>query len=268
MGHEIKLGEALLELRELPDASVDLVITDPPYSSLEKWRDMGTTTRLKNSTQSSNEWFPTVSNEYLGEVFEQCWRILKNNTHLYVMCDEETGDVLKPILRSLGFNMRKSLIWHKVGKPVSHVCPKCDGLVETHSPGTPGMGYPFRSQWEMILLAEKGKRKPPADKSVRNVLQVPWIKNKNAYPTQKPYELLQILIRQSSFPGDLVLDPFAGSGSCGEAAYLEGRNFLGFDVKQKALDHFMARKSHWEFASSEDTPLPTQGSDILSFFQS
>jgi site-specific DNA-methyltransferase (adenine-specific) len=275
MPHEMKLaggeGEisgALHALNQMSSDSVDLVITDPPYDTLEKWREMGTTTRLKESTSSSNAWFPTVPPAYLKDCFRQCYRVLKNNSHLYVMCDEETGDNMKPVLREIGFNLRKSIIWHKVGKLKEFHCPSCGTFVcAHHTPGTPGMGYPYRSQWEMILLAEKGKRKPPEDKSVRNVLQVPWIKNKTAYPTEKPVELLETLIKQSSFEGDLVLDPFAGSGSCGEAAFKQGRNFLGFDVEQKALDYFEARKANWVFADPADAPPLATANNILAFFR-
>jgi site-specific DNA-methyltransferase (adenine-specific) len=267
MAHEIRLNDALAGLRELEDGSVDLIVTDPPYDTLEKWREMGTTTRLKNSTQSSNDWFPTLSFESLKEAFTECYRVLKNNTHLYVMCDEETGDNLKPILKEIGFTLRKSIIWHKVGKLKPVNCPSCGTVVcEQHSPGTPGMGYPYRSQWEMVLLAEKGKRKPPEDKSVRNVLQFPWIKSKTAYPTEKPVELLEVFIRQSSSPGELVLDPFAGSGSTGEAAFKQGREFLGFDVSQKSLDYFAQRKRHWITDEPMDEE-PDTSASILSFFR-
>ena len=123
------------------------------------------------------------------------------------------------------------------------------------------MGYPYRSQWEMVLLAQKGKRKPPEDRSVRNVLPVPWIKRKGAYPTEKPVELLETFIRQSSMEGQLVVDPFAGSGSCGEAAFNLGRDFLGFDVEQKALDYFHQRKAHWvrDGVPAEEAPPPSGG---------
>ena len=267
MGHNIRKREALEGLKDMADESVDLSITDPAYDTLEKWREMGTTTRLKDSSSSSNKWFPTGPPSYLKSCFEETYRVLKKNTHLYVMCDEETGDNLKPILRDIGFNLRKSLIWHKVGKLKQHNCPSCGTFVcEMHTPGTPGMGYPYRSQWEMILLAEKGKRKPPADKSVRNVLQFPWIKRKGAYPTEKPVDLLEVLIKQSSSPGELVLDPFAGSGSCGEAAFNQGRNFLGFDVEQSALDYFARRKTHWIVKGAVEAPLPKEEGSILRFF--
>lgn len=258
------VDDAMNGLASLADKSVDLIVTDPPYASLEKWRDMGTTTRLSKSTASSNEWFPTVPNSYFPAFFRECYRVLKTGTHLYVMCDEETADALKPMIVEARFTLRKSVIWHKVGKVEKVACPNCGAHVtERHRPGQPGMGYPYRSSYEFVLLAQKGKRKPPDDRSVRNffrdVAEVPWIKDPKAYPTEKPVELLERLIKQSSHEGDLVVDPFAGSGSCGEAAFNLGRNFLGFDVEQRALDHFERRKQHWTYTDPEEAPALTGG---------
>jgi len=261
--HEMRLTDAMAGLRELDAESISLIVTDPPYSSLEKWRNMGTTTRLAKSKQSSNEWFPTVPNSYFGPFFAECYRVLARDSHMYVMCDEETADALKPMIRDAGFGLRKSVIWHKVGKIEPVTCPRCGTLVtERHAPGAPGMGYPYRSSYEFVLLAEKGKRSPPEDKSVRNfqdVVDVQWIKGGDAYPTEKPVRLNEILIAQSSLPGDLVVDPFSGSGSCGEAAFNLGRSFLGFDVKQEALDYFEHRRQGWRYEDGAEAPPVTGG---------
>ena len=260
MAHEMKQIAALEGLRELEDSSVDLILSDPPYNTLEKHREVGTTTRLKDSTASSNEWFDTVDFDYLKEVFVECFRVLKKPGHLYVMCDEETSDILKPDLKGIGFEQRKSLIWEKVGKLEKVSCPSCGAHVtEQHRPGTPGMSYPWRSCYEMILFFQKGQRRAADDRSQRNVLRLPWIKNASAYPTEKPVDLLERIIAQSSIEGDLVLDPFAGSGSCGEAAFNLRRNFLGFDTGDKAMARFKERKEQWTYEDPEEAPPVTGG---------
>jgi len=231
-------ADATEGLKSLEDGSVDLIITDPAYDSLEKWRAMGTTTRLKKSKSSSNEWFPTVSPEYFKTFFIECYRVLKKNTYIYVFCDPETMFHIQPMLRSAGFDMKKPLIWHKVGKPIDlppGVVP--DGAV-VRRPGGPGMGYPYRSCYEVILFAQKGKRKPPKNKSVRDVLEFPRIKSRNAYPTEKPEPLIETLIKQSSFEDDLIVDPFAGSGSTIHAALSLGRQAFGFDIQPATIQRF------------------------------
>ena len=74
---ELSALDALSWLREQPAESVDLLITDPPYESLEKHRAVGTTTRLKHSKSSSNDWFQVFPNAKFPELFEQVFRVLK-----------------------------------------------------------------------------------------------------------------------------------------------------------------------------------------------
>jgi len=256
-------------LRQLADGSVDLIVTDPAYDSLEKWRAQGTTTRLKNSKSSSNAWFPVVNKDYFGPFFQECFRVLRKPAHMYVMCDDEMSYTLRPLLEAAGFEYRKKIIWHKVGAEEDVDCPECGAHVTTRRrPGMPGMGYPFRSCYEVVLLVQKGKRKVPDNRSVRDVLKCyyagdpEWddfqfyedfvenlpdviperrLKGDAVYPTEKPLPLLRTLIGQSSNPGDLVLDPFAGSGATLVAANGMGRDFLGFDITDGAQEWFKAR---------------------------
>ena len=82
--------DAVEWLDALPAASVDLVVTDPPYESLEKHRAIGTTTRLKHSKASSNDWFTVFPNRRFPELFRAVHRVLKRNAHFYLFCDQET----------------------------------------------------------------------------------------------------------------------------------------------------------------------------------
>jgi len=223
-------GDATEWLRSLPDACVDLVVTDPAYSSLEKHRKIGTTTRLKVSDGSSNAWFEVVPNEYFESFFREVYRVLKKDRHFYMMCDEETADIVKPVARAAGFTFWKSLVWAKVGS--KNRC-KLD----------PGLGYHYRAAKESILFFEKGKRKLNS-LAVCDVLPVPKVRG--AYPTEKPVELNRILIEQSTLPGEIVLDPFMGSGSAGEAALASGRSFWGNDLSDKSLAVARSRLSSYQ----------------------
>ncbi|WP_437682023.1 DNA-methyltransferase [Sorangium sp. So ce131] len=205
-------GDAVAWLRTLPSTSIDLVITDPPYESLEKHRAIGTTTRLKHSKASSNDWFSIFPNARFEELFRETWRVLRANTHFYLFCDAETMFVAKPIAESVGFKFWKPLVWDK--KKI-------------------GMGYHYRSRCEFILFFEKGKRKL-SDLGIPDVLEAPRIVR--GYPTEKPTELSRVLVRQSSTSSDRVADPFMGAGSVGVAAVELGREFLGNDVSTKAIE--------------------------------
>ena len=95
------------------------------------------------------------------------------------------------------------------------------------------MGYHYRSRYEFILFFEKGKRKL-ADLGIADIIEVPRVHN--GYPTEKPVAVSEILIGQSSSRGELVADPFCGSGSVGVAAVSHARNFHGCDSSAEAVE--------------------------------
>lgn len=208
---ELSQLDAVAYLRALPSESVDLLVTDPAYESLEKHRAVGTTTRLKVSAGSSNPWFSVFPNARFSELFEEVYRVLKRDTHFYLMCDQETAFIAKPLAEQAGFKFWKPLVWDKCSI---------------------GMGYHYRARYEFVLFFEKGKRRL-ADLGIADVLEVPRIRG--GYPAEKPSALSEILIKQSSIEGDLVIDPFMGSGSSGVAALKLGRRYAGNDVSPDAL---------------------------------
>lgn len=220
-------GDAVQWLQGLPDESVDLIITDPPYESLEKHRKVGTTTRLKHSKSSSNDWFEIFPNSRFEELFKVLYRVLKQDRHFYLFCDSETAFIAKPIAEQVGFKFWKPLVWDKVKI---------------------GMGYHYRARYEFILFFEKGKRKLN-DLGVADIIQAPRVLK--GYPTEKPVEVSTVLISQSTEPGEIVIDPFMGSGSAGLAAVNLGRTFGGCDIRESSL--CLARERLGGAGAKEDT---------------
>jgi site-specific DNA-methyltransferase (adenine-specific) len=208
---QLSTEDAVAWLRRQPAESIDLLITDPAYESLEKHRAIGTTTRLKHSKSSSNDWFAIFPNARFGELFAEVFRVLKRNAHFYLLCDAETMFVAKPEAEQVGFKFWKPLVWDKC---------------------TIGMGYHYRARYEFILFFEKGKRRLN-DLGVPDVIPVPRIRG--GYPAEKPAEVADVLIAQSSVAGELIADPFMGSGSVGVAALRHGRRFLGNDLNPEAV---------------------------------
>jgi site-specific DNA-methyltransferase (adenine-specific) len=203
--------DAVEWLRTLPPASVDLVVTDPPYESLEKHRAVGTTTRLKHSKASSNDWFSIFPNARFPEFFAEVYRVLAKNRHFYLFCDPETMFVAKPEGERAGFKFWKPIVWDKK---------------------ILGMGYHYRARYELVLFFEKGKRKL-TDLGVPDIIEEPRIRGD--YPAQKPVRVSEVLIGQSTQKGELVVDPFMGSGSTGHAALSLGRRFAGTDISPTAV---------------------------------
>ncbi|WP_249937985.1 DNA-methyltransferase [Escherichia albertii] len=209
--------DAVEWLKTLPSGSVDLFVTDPPYESLEKHRKIGTTTRLKVSKSSSNEWFSIFPNSRFGELLAEMYRVLKNNRHLYIFCDQETMFHLKPIAEEAGFKFWKPIVWNKMAI---------------------GMGYHYRAKYEFVLFFEKGKRKLN-NLGIPDILEAKRVMR--GYPTEKPVDLIKILIEQSTIQGESVCDPFFGSGSTLIAAAELARTFLGTDISPSAHDYFKQR---------------------------
>jgi len=203
--------DAVAWLESLPSASVDLVVTDPPYESLEKHRAVGTTTRLKVSKASSNQWFRVFPNVRFEDLFREIFRVLRKDRHFYLYCDPETAFIAKPIGERVGFKFWKPLVWDK--KQI-------------------GLGYHYRSRYEFILFFEKGKRRLH-NLGIADVLEAPRVRN--GFPAEKPVSVSEVLIGQSTDPGELVADPFMGSGSVGAAAIGLQREFVGNDVSDDSL---------------------------------
>jgi site-specific DNA-methyltransferase (adenine-specific) len=212
-------GDAMAFLRALPDRSVDMFNFDLPYESLEKHRAVGSTTRLSHSKKSSNDWFKIFKNERFIDLFTECYRVLAPNSHLYAWCDDETSDIMKLAGQTAGFKVWKRLVWDK--KMI-------------------GMGYHYRARYEFILFMEKGKRRL-RDLGIPDVLEAKRIKHKDAYPAEKPVAINKILTGQSTELGEVICDPFVGSGSAGVAALESGRRFLGNDLSPSAVEHARRR---------------------------
>lgn len=219
-------GDAISWMQTLPPESINLIVTDPAYASLEKHRAKGTTTRLSKSTASSNEWFPVVPNSYFDELLAQSYRVLTRDSHMYVVCDQETMWELRPRAERAGFKWKKALIWEKTN---------ADGSTAV------GMGYTWRASHEVVCYLEKGKRRLN-DLSLPDVLRAPRVRG--GYPTEKPVELLEKLILNSSNPGETVIDCFAGSGSTGRAALKQRRLFLGCEIQTEVARATSAALSH------------------------
>lgn len=253
----------------LPRLSIDLTITDPPYESLERHRKRGTTTRLKESERSSNPWFAVVPNGLMQALFRKLFDVHKKDTHAYCFCDSETEHVILSASNpydsrstgqpsgsagSVGWRPWPTLTWVKTKRRISsqllsniHKILAQKGVEETaiaaqlaEAVTSTGMGYHWRRSKEHIILLEKGKR------SLNNqvwtdVLYGPGSPKGKAWPAQKPERLVERLILNSTGEGDVVLDPFVGSGTTLAAAIRNGRRAVGFDVNPKACEATKAR---------------------------
>lgn len=219
-------------LGKLKPNSIDLIVTDPPYESLMKWKGVGTTARMglgREGTGSDDEdkFYPTIPNEDLPDLLKELYRVLKWNCHCYVMCD---GSTLHYIFDIVGDG------WHESGCECRRhsFAPFSNTKVLVWDKVNMGMGYHFRARHEFIVMLDKGKNRRLNDLGISDVLTFKP-PSKKAYPTQKPVELFEVLISQSSAPGEVVLDPFSGAGTTAVAAKRLGRQFVVGDISDRAI---------------------------------
>lgn len=211
--------DCLEGMKLIPDNSVDLIVTDPPYKVTTRGNagNSGGMMQKKLSMQGKIFMHNDIeSSQYIPEFY----RLLKDGTHCYIMTNHINLQKILNTATECGFHFIKSLIWNKCNKI---------------------MGRFYMSQFEYILFFRKGKGKQINNCGTADILNVPNKKTKNEkgeniHDTEKPVELMQILIENSTQKNELVLDPFVGVGSTVLAAINTNRNFIGFELDKHYCD--------------------------------
>ena len=204
---------------EIQDKSVDLIVTDPPYLTTSRGSAGNSGGMMQKELNLKGQVFQYNSID-CSKYAPEFYRVLKLNTHCYVMTNHINLIHMLNVFTSVGFTFTKSLIWDK---------------------GNKIMGKYYMSQFEYILFFRKGGDRAINDCGISDILSIPNIKLKdengnNYHDTEKPVPLMEILVKNSSNKGELVLDPFMGIGSTGIACKNLGRNFIGCEIDKKYFD--------------------------------
>jgi site-specific DNA-methyltransferase (adenine-specific) len=206
-------GDCSRWLGEISDGVVDAIITDPPYG-IDYQSSWAAPERRK--PKIAGDMSPYV--DWLGEAF----RVVKESGCLVCFCRWDVDHVFKAAIAEAGFTLKSQLVWDK---------------------GTHGMGdlrAAFGPQHENAFFAVKGRgftfpgRRPV---SVLRVKKVPA----PTHPNEKPVDLLRQLVEALTRPGDVVLDPFCGSGSTAVACFDSGRDCVVGDVSRVWVDKVLSR---------------------------
>lgn len=208
--------DAINFLRSLPHNSVDLIVTDPAYSGMNQKLKLGSGRiigRYKDAGKGDARWFEEFhdTEENYRAFLQECYRVLKNDRHIYIMFDSYSLLTLAPIAREI-FEVKNLLCWDKVNI---------------------GLGHYFRRRHEFILFASKGKR-PLNSKNIPDVWKIKRV-IRSPYPTQKPVEIFELMMKGSAEKDYVVCDPFLGSGSAAIAAIKSNCKFWGCDISDKSM---------------------------------
>lgn len=196
--------DCLEGIQKIASASIDTIITDPPYF-------IGMTHNGKKGNYNDL----IIMKPFFDSLFSEFSRVIKENGKVYIFCDWRTYAFYYPLLLK-HISVRNMLVWDKISGP--------------------GSSYAFTH--ELILFAEKDT---PCMKG-SNIFRIPGFSagakktnEEKLHPTQKPVEVIEKLITDSTKEGDLVLDCFMGSGTTAVAAKKLNRNFIGFEIQEKYI---------------------------------
>ena len=201
-------GDCLEVMKAIPDGSVDCVITDPPYL-------MDLKPQRKNAKFHGVHIKNDDNAEWVDGFFNEVSRLLKPNSVAFIFCNHFCmADFITSALKA-GLTLKNHLIWDKC-----HF----------------GMGNNWRPIHESILVFTNGKFKT-VSKNNKTILSYKKVYHSKAiHPTQKPVDLLEHLITESDLQGDIVLDPFMGSGSTMIACLNTNRKGIGIELDKHYFD--------------------------------
>lgn len=223
-------GDSLDLLASVPAASVDMVFADPPY----RLSNGGFSCQNgRRASVNKGSWDVARSVEE-DDDFNVCWlrecqRVLKPTGTLWVSGTQHVIFSLGFGMQRLGFHLLNTITWLK-----PNASPNLSCRYFTHSTELIVWASPARVTPLQHTFNYKAMKAENGGKQMRDVWEIPVPprseKLHGRHPTQKPLRLMRRIVAASTHPGDLVLDPFCGSGSTGVACLELGRSFVGIDL--------------------------------------
>ena len=210
---DLKHGDCLELMKDIPDGSVDLVLTDPPY--LIKYK---TNYRKNKNHDFCTEILNDDNYELISFYIKECYRILKNDTAMYMFCNCDKVDFFKQELQKAGFKIKNMIIWVKNNWTAGDLKAQ------------------FGKHYEIIFLVNKG-RKCFNGERLTDIWCFDRVAGKNQqHQNQKPVDLLEQCILKHSNENEIVFDGFMGSGSTGVACVNTNRRFIGIELDDKYFE--------------------------------
>jgi len=220
-------GDALVELKKLPNFSVDLIVADPPYNLGKDYGKTKDNLEKKEYLEFSKEWL------------SECNRLLKPNGTIYIFMGIRFISYIYQILEDdLGLDFQNWIVWHYtqgLGKKKGFSSRHDDILVFSK-------GNSPKFNLDDIRIPQKFYRKINNMRGANpgNVWEFSHVhycnENRQDHPTQKPEGLIERIVLASSDENDLVLDPFSGSGTTLRVCQQLNRNGIGIEIHQEYVD--------------------------------
>jgi len=201
-------GDCLELMKDIPDGSVDMILTDPPYLCDYSRHDSKSRFNKKIAHDKN-----TQANEQLILAYlQECFRIMKPNTAMYCFCNYKKIEFFKAAIQQSGLHIKNIIIWDK------------------QSNGMGDLSTTFGYSYEFIIFAAKGQPKIRG-KRISDIWRFKRVTHREqVHQNQKPIDLLSQAIEKSSDKNAVIFDGFMGSGSTGVACVNTGRDFIGIEL--------------------------------------
>ena len=214
--NKIHNKDVLELMKTMSDESIDLIVTDPPYKVTARGNAGNSGGMMQDKLSMQGKIFKhndIKPSEYIPEFY----RLLKDGSHCYIMTNHVNLHEMLNVAKESGFHFIKSLVWNK---------------------GNKIMGQYYMSQFEYILFFRKGRGKKINKCGTADILEIPNKKTKgedgkNIHDTEKPVELMKVLIENSSNIDEVVFEPFMGVGSTIMACIELDRKYIGCEIDEK-----------------------------------
>ena len=247
-GIRLYRGDALELLKRARDAHFDLIFADPPYFLSN---DGITCHAGKMVSVNKGVWDKAATFEEIHEFnrmwLGECRRLLKPDGAIWVTGTAHNIYSVGFALQTLGYKILNDIAWYKVNPPPNLSCRYFTHATET-------ILWARRDPKGRHTFNYAEMKRENRDRQMQSLWHIkppaPREKRYGKHPTQKPEALLDRILRASTNPHDLVLDPFCGSGTTGVACARLGRRFVGFELDEKYLD-VAAKRVNDEISSAE-----------------
>ena len=204
--------DCLVGMKRIPDKSIDLIVTDPPYLINYK------TGYRKDKEHRFNSVILNDDNaDLIKEYIAECHRVLKDDTAMYMFCSSHKVDVFKVELEK-HFTIKNMIIWVK----------------NNHTAGD--LESAFGRKYEILFLVNKGRTVFKGER-LTDVWEFSRVSgDSQLHQNQKPIELIEQCIEKHSDENDIVFDGFMGSGTTAAAALNTNRKYIGFELDKHYYD--------------------------------
>jgi site-specific DNA-methyltransferase (adenine-specific) len=246
--HRLLLGDSVELLERLPEASIDLIFADPPYLLSNGGTTCSSGKRVsvhKGAWDSSGGL--AADHEWNKKWLRACRRVLKPSGTIWVSGTQHVIFSIGFAMQEIGYHLLNTITWFKPNASPNLAC-----RFFTHSTEIVLWAAPARSKPLAHTFHYREMKAENGGKQMRDLWELPepdgaqviWSlptppkseKKLGKHPTQKPRTLLDRIVRAGSSPGEVVLDPFNGSGTTGVAALATGRRYIGIDLDPKYLE--------------------------------